>query len=393
MSEDNMPNVQAEPGERIAPKAGKPRRVKKERTGKRNTEKAPPDKVRRVTALVLLVCVGLFVFYVMTDRFIPSTDMARVRGYVIPVTPLVSGRVVEVAVEPNDIVQAGAPLVKIDPEDYELAVQEAEQELVKAGQSVGAKTATVASAQAKVSDALANQAHIRTQATRILTMTKKGIVPKAEADKTRAALASAKAQVESAQANLDQARKQLGADGKENSVVKSALLKLQKAQLDLERTIIRAPAIGGVSNFRLDEGFYARAGQPLLTFVSGEDVWIDAYFRENSLGNMIVGDEVEIVLDYAPGRVFKGKVASIDWGISWGQSEQAGQLASVDAQTGWLRQTQRFPVTIRFDDDTARGFRRVGGQADVIVYTQDSSVLNIFGRLWIRFISWMSYVR
>ncbi len=188
---------------------------------------------------------------------------------------------------------------------------------------------------------------------------KKGIVPKAEADKTRAALASAKAQVETAQANLEQAKTQLGSAGKENSAVKSALLLLQKAQIDLERTVLRAPAIGGVSNFRLNEGFYAQSGQPLLTFVSGEDVWIDAYFRENSIGNMIVGDEVEIVLDFAPGRVFKGKVASIDWGISWGQSEQAGQLASVTPQTGWLRQTQRFPVAIRFDDDTARGFRRL----------------------------------
>ncbi|WP_407676582.1 HlyD family secretion protein [Photobacterium obscurum] len=388
-----MPNVQAEPGERIAPKGAKPKRVKKERLGRTKKEPSPSDKVKKMTVVVLLICIGLFVFYVLADRYIPSTDMARVRGYVIPVTPLVSGRVVEVSVEPNDVVQAGVPLVKIDPADYQLAVQEAEQGLVKAGQSVGVQTASVASAQAQLSDALANQAHVRTQASRILALSKKGIVPKAEADKTRAALESAKAQVATAQANLEQARKQLGTSGKENSAVKSALLKLQKAQIDLERTILRAPAMGGVSNFRLDEGFYARSGQPLLTFVSGEDVWIDAYFRENSLGKMIVGDEAEIVLDYAPGKVFKGKVASIDWGISWGQNEQAGQLASVTGQTGWLRQTQRFPVTVRFDDDTARGFRRVGGQADVIVYTQDSSILNVFGRAWIRVISWLSYVR
>ncbi|WP_369808754.1 HlyD family secretion protein [Photobacterium sp. J15] len=388
-----MPNVQAEPDERIRARSAKPKRVKKERTKKEKKQRTAQEKVKRATFFVLLICIGLFIFYVLADRYIPSTDMARVRGYVIPVTPLVSGRVVEVQVEPNQVVQPGDALIRIDPADYQLAVEEAEQGLVKAGQSVGVQTASVASAQAKLSDALANQAHIRTQASRILAMAKKGIVPKAEADKTRASLASAKAQVESAQANLEQAKTQLGAKGKNNSQMKSALLKLQKAQLDLERTVLRAPAIGGVSNFRLDEGFYARAGQPLLTFVSGEDVWIDAYFRENSLGNMIVGDEVEIVLDYAPGRVFKGKVASIDWGINWGQAEQVGQLASVSPQTGWLRQTQRFPVTIQFDDDNARGLRRVGGQADVIVYTQENSALNIFGRIWIRLVSWLSYVR
>ncbi|ELR65449.1 Membrane fusion component of tripartite multidrug resistance system [Photobacterium marinum] len=393
MSDENMPNVQAEPDERIRARSAKPKRVKKDRTKKEKKQRTAQEKVKRATFFVLLICIGLFIFYVLADRYIPSTDMARVRGYVIPVTPLVSGRVVEVQVEPNQVVQPGDALIRIDPADYQLAVEEAEQGLVKAGQSVGVQTASVASAQAKLSDALANQAHIRTQASRILAMAKKGIVPKAEADKTRASLASAKAQVESAQANLEQAKTQLGAKGKNNSQMKSALLKLQKAQLDLERTVLRAPAIGGVSNFRLDEGFYARSGQPLLTFVSGEDVWIDAYFRENSLGNMIVGDEVEIVLDYAPGRVFKGKVASIDWGINWGQTEQVGQLASVSSQTGWLRQTQRFPVTIQFDDDSARGLRRVGGQADVIVYTQENSALNIFGRIWIRIVSWLSYVR
>jgi len=390
MTDEKMPNMQVEPRERIAPKAATPKRVKKERTEK---NKSPPNKVKRLTGFVLILCVGLFVFYVIADRVIPSTDTARVRGYVIPITPLVSGRLIEVAAEPNEIVEPGSVLVKIDPADYELAVQEANQGLVKAGKNVGVQTASVSSAQAKLTNALANQAHVRTQATRILAMAKKGIVPQAEADKTRASLANAKAQVESAEAGLQQARKQLGSTGNENSEVKSALLKLQKAQIDLERTVIRAPAIGGVTNFRLDEGFYAHAGQPLLTFVSGEDVWIDAYFRENSIGNMKVGDRVEIALDYAPGRVFKGKVASMDWGISWGGNEQAGKLASVAVQTGWLRQTQRFPVAIRFDDDTARGFRRVGGQADVIVYTQESSLMNVFGRVWIRCVSWLSYVR
>ncbi|MGF1761485.1 HlyD family secretion protein [Photobacterium sagamiensis] len=390
MTDEKMPNMQVEPRERIAPKTATPKRVKKERAEK---PKSPPNKVKRLTGFVLILCIGLFVFYVMADRVIPSTDMARVRGYVIPITPLVSGRLIEVAVEPNEIVEPGGVLVKIDPADYELAVQEANQGLVKAGKNVGVQTASVSSAQAKLTNALANQTHVRTQSIRILAMAKKGIVPKAEADKTRASLANAKAQVESAEAGLQQARKQLGSTGNENSDVKSALLKLQKAQIDLERTVIRAPAIGGVTNFRLDEGFYAHAGQPLLTFVSGEDVWIDAYFRENSIGNMKIGDRVEIALDYAPGRIFKGKVASMDWGISWGENEQAGKLAAVAAQTGWLRQTQRFPVAIRFADDTARGFRRVGGQADVIVYTQESSLMNVFGRVWIRCVSWLSYVR
>ncbi|MGS0726443.1 HlyD family secretion protein, partial [Shewanella sp. 0m-11] len=84
---------------------------------------------------------------------------------------------------------------------------------------------------------------------------------------------------------------------------------------------------------------------------------------------------------------------SIDYGVDWGQSEQTGKLAQVSGQTGWLRQSQRFPVTIVLPVDEAVGLRRVGGQADVIVYTSDNSIINLFGKFWIRVVSWFSYVR
>ena len=130
-----------------------------------------------------------------------------------------------------------------------------------------------------------------------------------------------------------------------------------------------------------------------MTFISSEDVWIEAYFRENSLGNINSGDEVEFALDYAPGKVFKAKIGSIDYGVDWGQSEETGKLAQVSGQTGWLRQSQRFPVTIVLSQQEAVGLRRVGGQADVIVYTDDNAFINLFGRALIRIISRFSYVR
>ncbi|WP_064609545.1 HlyD family secretion protein [Photobacterium sp. J15] len=348
---------------------------------------------RVITLVVLAVCVGLFLFYLVADRMIPTTDMARVRGNVIPLAPQVSGVINKVNVTPNELVQAGDALFQIEPTDYQIAVKKAEQGLELAGKQIGVQTASVEAAQARLSDALINQENVRRQAGRVLTMADKGIVTQAEADKTRAAIAHARAQVDSARAGLAQAKKQLGKLGEENTEMQAALLALQKAQLDLERTVIRAPAMGGVSNFRLDEGFYASKGQPLMTFVSGEDSWIEAYYRENSLGNMKSGDLVEIALDNAPGDIFRGRIASIDYGVNWGQAQQSGQLATVANQTGWLRQTQRFPVMVRFEGDVPHGLLRVGGQADVMVYTDEASVMNLFGKLWIRLISWMSYVR
>ncbi|MGF1683101.1 HlyD family secretion protein [Photobacterium minamisatsumaniensis] len=348
---------------------------------------------QKVTLYVLLVCIGLFIFYVLADRVIPSTDMARVRGNVVPLTPLVSGEITAVHVKPNDVVGIGEPLIEIDQSDYRIAVKKAEQGLEIAGKQIGVQTASIKAAQAQLSDAIANQENTRRQANRVLSMVEKGIVTQSDADKTRATLAQARAQVEKAKAGLVQAKKQLGRDGEQNTEMQTAILALQKAQLDLERTTIRAPSSGGVSNFRLDEGIYANKGQPIMTFVSGEDRWVEAYYRENSLGNIKAGDTVEIALDNVPGEIFTGQVASIDFGVNWGQGHQSGELASVENQTGWLRQSQRFPVVIRFDGKSPDGALRVGGQADVMLYTQETSIMNMFGKLWIRVISWLSYIR
>ena len=354
---------------------------------------APPNKVRRITNYLLCAVAALLLFSIISDRIIPSTDNARVKGYVVPIKPQVSGQVLDIMVRPNQLVEQGDVLVALNPVDYEIAVEQAEQNLEIAGQNVGAQTATIASAQARLTRANVELGNTQQQTTRILAIADRGVVSKADADKARASLASARADVVSAQAELEKAKQQLGADGEDNSQIKAAILALEQAQINLQRTVIRAPTSGGVSNFSLSEGFYAAVGQPLMTFVSTESIWIEAYFRENSLGNINIGDEVEIALDFAPGKIIKGRVASVDWGIDWGQSNQAGKLAQANKQTGWLRQTQMLPIAIEFDREQTSGLLRIGGQADVIVYSGNNVVFNAIGKLWIRFVSWMSYVR
>ena len=354
---------------------------------------APPNKVRRITNYLLCAVAALLLFSIISDRIIPSTDNARVKGYVVPIKPQVSGQVLDIMVRPNQLVEQGDVLVALNPVDYEIAVEQAEQNLEIAGQNVGAQTATIVSAQARLTRANVELDNTQQQTTRILAIADRGVVSKADADKARASLASARANVVSAQAELEKSKQQLGADGEDNSQIKAAILALEQAQINLQRTVIRAPTSGGVSNFSLSEGFYAAVGQPLMTFVSTESIWIEAYFRENSLGNINIGDEVEIALDFAPGKIIKGRVASVDWGIDWGQSNQAGKLAQANKQTGWLRQTQMLPIAIEFDREQTSGLLRIGGQADVIVYSGNNVVFNAIGKLWIRFVSWMSYVR
>ncbi|GIU53518.1 MULTISPECIES: HlyD family secretion protein [Shewanella] len=356
-------------------------------------DKAKNQKIRKVTNIILIVVCFLFVFHLIADRYIPSTDLGRIRGFVVPITPQVSGEVIEITASANTLIREGEVLARINPKDYEIALFTAQQNVTQAGQNMGALTANVTAAKAKVANAEANYTNAKVQSKRIFTMVEQNVMSQADADNARAELASAEAGVAAANADLAKAEERLGSEGENNTAVKSALLALEQAELNLARTEIKAPTDGVASNFRLKEGFYANAGQPVMTFISSEDVWIEANFRENSIGNMKPGDKVEFALDYAPGKVFTGKVAYIDYGVDWGQNEQTGKLAQTTGQTGWLRQSQRFPVTIVFDEDEAKGLRRVGGQADVMVYTKESSVMNLFGKFWIRLVSWFSYVR
>ena len=114
--------------------------------------------------------------------------------------------------------------------------------------------------------------------------------------------------------------------------------------------------------------------------------------RINNLGHIEIGDPAEIALDVAPGRVFNGHVASVSTGVNTGEQARGG-LPTADAEQGWLQDPQRFPVIVRFDDDESRGFRRVGGQASVIVYTGSNPILNLAARLRIRLTTMLSYVR
>jgi multidrug resistance efflux pump len=353
--------------------------------------KGAADPVRRATRVVLGVAILLFLWYVAADRLTPFTHQARVRGYVVPIVPQVAGVLTEVEVRLNQPVEKGQVLARIDRRSYELAVRRAEAELEQAGQDIGAGTEGVAAAEAELAEARTQLAYDLRDAERTFELERQGVSPKKDADRARTRIERSRAAVEKAEAELDQARAQLGDEGAQNPRIRAALTALEAARLDLERATLRAPTDGGVTNVRLDVGQYAQVGQPLMTFVSTTDVWVEAYLRENNLGNLEPGDPVDVALDVAPGRVFAGAVASVGYGVSWDRSTPGG-LPSVPSARGWLRDPQRFPVVIRFVDDAARGLRREGGQADVVVYTGGNWLLNAIAWLWIRVASLLSYV-
>ena len=355
--------------------------------------KKKADAATRWTRRVLVVCIVAFIWYLIGDRYTPYTGQARVRGYVVPIVPQVSGEVIEVEVGLNSPVKAGDVLAKILSKDYELAVRNAQASLEKAGQDMGASTADVGSATAAVAEAKAALELSKSQLVRIEKAFESAAVSESDLDKARSNVDLNDAQLDSAEQALEQAKQNLGQEGEKNPRLVAAQAALEDAQLDLQRTVLRAPRDGGVTNVRIEKGQYANVGQPLMTFIGSDEAWIEAYMRENSIGRVKPGDTVDIVLDIKPGRIFKGTVQSTGYGVDWGDVDNAGVLPKIKGSKDWLRDPQRFPVVISFDKEEARGLLREGGQADVVIYTSDNAILNAVGGLWIRLVSWFSYVQ
>ena len=350
------------------------------------------DPVKRVTRIVLYIVSFLFIWYILADRLAPWTDQARIQAYVIPIVPEVSGRVEAIHVSQNQVVKSGDVLLEIDPVDYELAVQQAESALQIAGHDIGADTAAVSNAQAKLVEAQANLDHMLVQSKRVFEVVEKGVLPKFEADKATAAVATAKAKVESARAELKKAKSKLGQKGQQNPKIQSAITTLKQAQRDLNRTKIFAPSDGGITNLNIDAGHYASKGAPVMTFISVDEIWVQANLRENSVANVKAGNSVDISLDVAPGKIFKGTVSSVGFAVKQQSGGAVGDLEKIEGDSGWLRDAQRFPVIINFADDDSKGYRRLGGQADVQIYTGGNWIINALGWIWIRVLSWLSYI-
>jgi len=362
-----------------------------------DSEKEPDktDRIRRITRIVLTVCLVIFIWYLFADRYAPFTDQARIKTLVVPIVPRVSGYLTEVNIRLHSIVSDGQLLFQVDKRPFDLAVRKAEADLENVAQQVGALTATVKSSAGRLGVAKAQLDRAQRNYDRTQNVLEKnpGALSQADKDRTETALAQAVERLTSAEADLDKAKQQLGTSGSENAQLRAAVVALEQAQLDLAFSSIHAPSQGVIENFNVDVGHYGQAGQPLATFISTHDVWIQADMRENNIANIEVGEEVEFALDIAPGRIFDGTVRSIGYGVSSGGSNNRGDLPTISNSQGWLREPQRFPVIIRIDDEEALGFLRTGGQADVIVYASSNPILNLIGWFQIRISSWLSYVR
>ncbi|WP_223123689.1 HlyD family secretion protein [Pseudomonas fluorescens] len=357
-----------------------------------STAADPTKKALNWVAVLILLSL---VWYLLADRYTPYTQQARVQTFVVPVAAEVAGRVTKVNVRNNQDVKAGEVLFEVNPQQYQIAVDRARADLQTTRKQIGANTAGIDSKMASLKAAQANEVMSRKDLQRLERLYKEdpGTISLRRLEISRSTLDAAVANVAAARAEVERARETQGGSDDKNAQLLSAIANVDKAELDLANSTVRARSAGLVTDLRTDVGQFAAAGAPLMTLIAIHDVWVTADMTENNLGKVRPGTPVRIVLDSLPGTVFEGHVRSIGYGVSTGQSTPAGTLPTVQNSRDWLRPAQRFPVIIELAPGQLADISgiRVGGQAEVMAFPSEGNPLNLLGRLFLRVMSWMSY--
>lgn len=281
----------------------------------------------------------------------PFTKTARIYYAVTPIITEIKGRVIEVPVEPNAPLKEGDILFQIDPTVYEAAVEGAE---------------------AAVREALADRDRTKQAYERFMRGNMAGgrnaPFSELEVENRRGTYMAAEAALENAQAQLE------------------------TAKYDLERTTVRAPGEGFVTQVTLRPGMYVvpMPLRPVMVFVNRgkNDHALIAAFRQNALQRVNEGDDAEIAFDAVPGRVFKGKVRLVPDVIAAGQWQATGSLQDF----GEPLPGGRIPASIEITDDISEYQIPLGSAAKVAILTPHIHHLALIRRVLLRMMSWENFI-
>jgi membrane fusion protein, multidrug efflux system len=318
------------------------------------TAAAQPPKSRRgfmlkaLAGVVVLAAIGWGVWYFLEGRWFEDTDDAYINGNVVQITPQVPGSVITIGADDGDLVHAGDVLVKLDPADADVALQQARANLASTVRKVRGLYSNVSGAQAEV--AVRKTAVDKAQAdyNRRRDLAKSGAISAEELSHALDALTSAQSALTTAQQQF-QSNKVLVDDTvvASHPDVQTAAARLRAAYLDDVRTSIVAPVDGYVAKRSVQLGQRVAPGTPLMAVVPLHEVWIDANFKETQLTNMRIGQPVEIRADVYGGAVtYQGKVESL--GVGTGSAFSL--LPAQNATGNWIKIVQRVPVRVFFTD-------------------------------------------
>ncbi|WNO04132.1 HlyD family efflux transporter periplasmic adaptor subunit [Rhodoferax mekongensis] len=347
-----------------------------------------PARKKALTVLSIVVLLGLayggFEYY--GARHSEETDNAYVQGNVIQITPQVGGTVTAILADDTDFVKAGQALVKLDPADAKVALDQAEANLAQAVRQVrtlyannGTLSAQVTLRESDIARAQTDIARATDDLNRRQALAGNGAVSKEELNHAKSQLTTAQNALSAAQAGVAAAREQLssnqtlteGTNVESHPSVVAASAKVREAFMALHRAELPAPVDGYVAKRTVQLGQRVAAGAPLMAIIPLNQLWVDANFKEVQLRNIRIGQPVKLTADlYGKKMEYKGTVA----GLGAGTGAAFSLLPAQNATGNWIKVVQRVPVRVALDaEQLAQNPLRVGLSMEATVDVTDQS--------------------
>ena len=337
--------------------------------------KAKRKKALSLVVILLFIALVLFLIWKFVFHNTVTTDNAYVGAETASITSMVTGQVAEVFTSDTKQVKKGDLLVQIDPRDAEIAVAQAQAELLKAqrqfkqtqanssslSSQIYVSSDVIQSAVAQVAKAKADLVKAQDDYNRRVQLSSSGAISKEELSTSKASVNTAKAAFDVAQAGLAQAKSSQkaaqsnleanealirGANEQSTPDVLVAQAKLKQALLDLERTQIKAPLDGVVTRRNIQVGQRVSPGTSLMMIVPENQLYVDANFKESQLEKVRAGQKVTLTSDlYGDSVEYTGTIV----GFSGGTGAAFALIPAQNATGNWIKVVQRLPVRIQLD--------------------------------------------
>lgn len=310
-----------------------------------------------------LLAIGLY--WWLTSGSTVETDNAAVKQDIVSVSALVNGPISEVDVKNGDQVKRGEVLFRIDPAPFQVALEEAEARLAAARLQTTQLRTQAAGTGADITGAQANLEIQRNAFARQATLLKRGFTTRADYEDALNEVRTAETALADAQARSANANAAI-APGEQPSIAQ-AQAAVDKARLELSRTVIRSPMYGTVANAdRLQVGQMAAMGLGMLSVVHSKGAWVEANFKEKDVGKIVPGQKVKIEIDAYPHTAFQGHVLS----VGAGTGSEFAILPAQNANGNWVKVSQRVPIRIAIDGNPGKPLI-AGLSATATVYLAD----------------------
>lgn len=337
--------------------------------------KSKRKKLLGYFALIVIIAAILYAIWAVFFNHSISTDNAYVGAENAQITSMVSGQVAKVLVSDTAQIKQGDILVEIDNRDATIALAQAKAELAKSKRQYQQSSANssslssqvivrddeINSAKAQVAKAQTDVDKAKQDYDRRASLAATGAISKEELTSAQSALHTAQANLNVAQAGLSQAESNRKA-AMSNLAANDALIKgtdedtlpdvlvaqakVEQAQLDLDRTVIRAPVDGVVARRNIQIGQRVAPGTVMMSVVPISQLYVDANFKESQLAKVRVGQTAILTSDlYGDDVEYHGKVI----GFSGGTGAAFALIPAQNATGNWIKVVQRLPVRIALD--------------------------------------------